>query len=184
MTTFQLIYSDYRKHKKYGANFFVILFLTQGFWASFQYRIAHYVVTKITWQPFAFLLKLPLILWQKLVEILTGISIPATVKIGHSLYIGHFGGVIINCDAILGNNCNLSQNVTIGVSGIGEKRGVPVIGNNVFIAANSVVAGKIYIEDDVLIGACSLVNTDLKTQTTVVGVPATVVSTNGSIGYI
>ena len=184
MTTFQLIYSDYKKHKKYGANFFVILFLTQGFWASFQYRIAHFVVTKITWQPFNFFFKFGIILWQKWIELITGISIPATVKIGHSLYIGHFGGIIINSDAILGDNCNLSQNVTIGVSGLGEKRGVPVIGNNVFIAANSVVAGKIHIEDNVLIGACSFVNADVKTHTTVVGVPAVVISTNGSIGYI
>jgi serine O-acetyltransferase len=123
-------------------------------------------------------------LWQKWIELLTGISIPASVKIGHSLYIGHFGGVIINCDAKLGDNCNLSQNVTIGVSGLGDKRGVPIIGNNVYIAANSVVAGKIKIEDNVLIGACSLVNSNVKSNTTVVGVPAVVISTNGSNGYI
>jgi len=184
MTTYELISSDYNKYKKYGANFFVIIFFTQGFWATLQYRIAHYCYNKITLQPFRFIFKCILFLWQKLIEIATGISIPASAKIGHSFYIGHFGGIIFNKDAVLGDNCNIAQNVTIGVSGLGENRGVPVIGNNVYIAANSVIAGKIIIEDDVLIGACSLVTSDLKASSTAFGVPAVVVSQNGSKGYI
>ena len=84
----------------------------------------------------------------------------------------------------LHDNCNISQGVTIGVSGLGEKRGVPIIGNNVYIAANAVCAGKIVIEDNVLIGACSLVNKDVAKNSTVVGVPAIVVSDKGSKGYI
>lgn len=184
MTTFQYIQSDYKKYRKYGANFIVILFFTQGFWASFQYRIAHFAFTKITIQPFRFLFKALLFLWQKGIEITTGISIPASARIGHSFYIGHFGGIIFNKDAIIGNNCNIAQNVTIGVSGLNENRGVPIIGNDVYIAANSVIAGKIVIEDGVLIGACSLVTSDVKANSTVVGVPAIVISQNGSKGYI
>lgn len=184
MTLFKYIQSDYNKYKKYGANFFVIVFFTQGFWATCQYRIAHYVFAKITMQPFRFILKSILFLWQKGIEITTGISIPASVEIGHSFYIGHFGGIIFNKDAILGDNCNIAQNVTIGVSGLEENRGVPIIGNNVYIAANSVIAGKISIEDDALIGACSLVTADVKAGTTVVGVPAVVISQRGSKGYI
>jgi serine O-acetyltransferase len=123
-------------------------------------------------------------MWHKLIEIITGISIPASVKIGHSFYIGHFGGIILNSNAVIGNNCNISQGVSIGVSGLGEKRGVPMIGNHVYIAANSVIAGKIKIEDHVLIGACSLVNTDVKENCVVLGVPAIVISEKGSKGYI
>mgnify|MGYP000672263342 CR=1 FL=1 len=33
---------------------------------------------------------------QKWIEIITGISIPYSCKIGHSFYIGHFGNIIIN----------------------------------------------------------------------------------------
>jgi serine O-acetyltransferase len=184
MTLFQLIHSDYKKYKKYGAGFFVIWFFTQGFWAIFQYRIAHYVFKTVTIQPFRALFKGLLFFWQKGIEITTGISIPASAKIGHSFYIGHFGGIIFNSDTRIGNNCNVAQNVTIGVSGQGDKRGVPVIGNNVYIAANSVLAGKITIEDNVLIGACSLVTSDVKENTTVLGVTAVVVSQNGSKDYI
>ncbi len=184
MTTFQLIRSDYKKYRRYGANFFVIFFFTQGFWAIIQYRLAHAVYRKITVQPFRIIFKSFFFVWQKVIEIATGISIPASAQIGHSFYIGHFGGIIFNQDTIIGNNCNVAQNVTIGVSGQGDKRGVPVIGNEVYIAANSVIAGKIIIGDGALIGACSLVTTDVLPHSTVIGVPAQVISQNGSKDYI
>ena len=184
MNVFQLINSDYKKFKKYGGHFFSIIFFTQGFWAIFQYRIAHFGHLKIKLQPFRILFRVLTLLWQKGIEISTGISIPASVIIGHSFYIGHFGGVIINANAIIGDNCNISQGVTIGVSGQGNNRGVPIIGNEVYIGANSVVAGKITIGNNVLIGACSLVNTSFLDDSVAIGVPAVIVSQNGSKGYI
>lgn len=184
MSLFSLIQSDYRKYKKYGGNFFSIVFLTQGFWAIFQYRVAHFVFQNITLFPFNFLCKLPMLFWQKGIEIVTGISLPASAKIGKSFYIGHFGGIILNGEAVIGENCNISQGVTIGISGQGEKRGVPVIGNNVYIGVNSVVAGSLTIEDDVLIGACSLVNTDVEKGSVMLGVPAIKISEKTSKGYI
>jgi serine O-acetyltransferase len=184
MTVIKLIMSDYKKYKKYGGRFFSIVFFTQGFWAVCQYRIAHFVHTRVLWLPFRILLLGVTLLWQKGIEISTGISIPASAIIGHSFYIGHFGGIIINAKAIIGHNCNISQGVTIGVSGLGEKRGVPIIGNNVYIGVNSVVAGKIEIADDVLIGACSLVTSSAEKAAVLVGVPAVKVSNDGSRAYL
>jgi serine O-acetyltransferase len=184
MTVFQLIKSDFKKYKNYGGHFFSIVFFTQGFWAIFQYRIAHFIHCKIQWQPFRFILKMLASFWQKAIEIVTGISIPPSVKIGHSFYIGHFGSIIINSNAIIGANCNISQGVTIGVSGQGDKRGVPIIGNEVYIGANSVIAGKISIGNNVLIGACSMVNKSLLDNSVAIGVPALVISQKGSKGYI
>ena len=181
--TYQLIKSDYLKYKKYGGNFFSIIFLTQGFWASFQYRIAHR----------AYVMKIPILkeiliiiclLWQKVIEITTGISIPASANIGHSLYIGHFGNIIINSNVQIGNNCNLSQGVTVGVSGRNEKRGVPVIGSNVYLGANCVVVGKITIGDNVLLAACSLLNQNAEANAVYLGVPAIKITNRGSEGYI
>ncbi len=184
MKLFQLIKSDYKGYQKYGSHFFVILFFTQGFWAIFQYRIASYIYMKIRIPLLRQFLLFLCLIGQKIIEIGTGISIPASVKIGHSFYIGHFGGIIINPKAIIGMNCNISQGVTIGVSGLGERRGVPVIGNDVYIGANSVVAGKISIGNNVLIGACSMVNKSLSDSAVALGVPAVVISKNGSKGYI
>ena len=183
MTTFSLIKSDFSKYRKYGGNFFTIVFLTQGFWASFQYRIAHSVY-QLKIPILKQILNLICLLWQKSIEIITGISIPASAEIGHSLYIGHFGGIIINAKAEIGFNCNISQGVTIGVSGRGGKRGVPTIGNNVYIGANSVIAGKIFIDDNVLISASSLLITDADINGVYCGVPAIKISDKGSEGYI
>lgn len=179
-----MIVSDYKKYKKYGGSFPAIIFFTQGFWAIFQYRIANYIFRKIKLPVIRQCLLFICLIWQKIIEIITGISIPASVSIGHSFYIGHFGGIIINSNAIIGDNCNISQGVTIGVSGQGERRGVPQIGNSVYIGANSVVAGKIIVEDNVIVGACSLVISDVKLNSVVLGVPAIVISTKGSEGYI
>lgn len=179
-----MILSDYKKYKKYGGRFLTVVFFTQGFWAIFQYRIANAVHRKVHVPVLRQLLLFICLLWQKGIEMLTGISLPASATIGHSFYIGHFGGIILNSKTIIGNNCNISQGVTIGVSGTGEKRGVPVIGDNVYVGANAVVAGKITVGDNAVIGACSLVTTHVNANSVVVGVPATEVSLKGSEGYI
>ena len=124
------------------------------------------------------------VVWQKWIEIVTGISLPYTAKIGSEFYIGHFGNIIINAAAEIGDNCNVSQGVTIGVSGRGDQRGIPIIGNNVYIGANSVVAGKITIGNNVVIGANSFVNRNIDSNSTVLGVPAKKVSDNSSVDYI
>ena len=178
-----LILSDYKKYRKYGGNFITILFFTQGFWASFQYRVAH-AVHMMSIPILKQLLQLLCLIWQKIIEMSSGISIPASAQIGHSFYIGHFGGVILNAKTIIGNNCNISQGVTIGISGQGKNRGVPKIGNNVYIGANAVIAGSIIIEDNVLIAACSLVNTNATSNSVMLGVPAIKVSEKSSEGYI
>lgn len=183
MGILELIVSDYKKYKKYGGNFFSILFFTQGFWAIFQYRIAN-LVSKIKIPILKQLCKLICLIWQKAIEIITGISIPSSVKIGHSFYIGHFGGIIINANTVIGNNCNVSQGVTIGVSGLNENRGVPKIGDNVYLGANCVVAGPICIGNNVVVSACSLVIKDIESNSVVSGVPANIISTKGSNGYI
>lgn len=184
MSLFNLINLDYKKHQKYGANFFVIFFLTQGFWAVFQYRIANFIYVNIKFKLFRFFFLFIMLLWKKSIEIFTGISIPSSAKIGNAFYIGHFGNIIINPQAVIGNNCNISQGVTIGISGIGENRGVPIIGNNVYIGANSVLAGKIIISDNVLVGACTLVNKSVPENAVVLGVPATIISYYSSKEYL
>jgi serine O-acetyltransferase len=178
--------ADIRRYKKLrpGAPLIKSLLLEQGLWALLQYRVA----SAIYRSKLSLAVKQPLLLlmvgWQKVIEILTGIHIPYSAQIGAGFYIGHFGNIILHGDAIIGEECNISQGVTIGISGRGDKKGVPMIGNRVYIAANAVVTGKITIGDNVVIGACSLVNRDIPPNTTVLGVPAQVVTFRGSEDYI
>jgi serine O-acetyltransferase len=95
------------------------------------------------------------------VQALWGIEIPRTAKVGPGLYIGHYGGITVSSVATLGRDCNLSQNITIGVSGAGPKRGAPTIGDNVYIAPGARLFGKISIGNNVKIGANAVIHKDL-----------------------
>ena len=97
-----------------------------------------------------------------------GIEIPRSTRIGEGLYIGHFGGIIISPSAKIGKNLNISQQVTIGVSGQGEKRGAPVIGDNVYLAPGAKLFGKIKIGNNVKIGANAVIYRDIPDNAVVV----------------
>ncbi|GER59689.1 serine acetyltransferase [Patiriisocius marinus] len=177
--------TDIKKYKDYsGKSTLVLLITQQGLWALFAYRTANAIYKSNLPKLIKKVLLVFSVIHLKWIEILTGISIPYAASIGHSFYIGHFGQIIINSKAIIGNNCNISQGVTIGVSGRGERRGVPIIGNNVYIGANTTVVGKIQVGDNAVLGANSLVHRDVENGTTVLGVPAVQVSANSSNEYI
>ncbi|GEQ86799.1 serine acetyltransferase [Patiriisocius marinistellae] len=181
----KLFISDLKKYKRYSGKSSIVLLLTQqGLWALFVYRLNSSIYTSKIPMPLKKILLIFCVMSQKWIEIITGISIPYTTKIGRELYIGHFGNIIINANAIIGDNCNISQGVTIGVSGRGRKRGVPIIKNNVYIGAQATIAGSIIVNDNSVIGANSLVVKDVAPSTTVVGVPAKMISTNDSSNYI
>lgn len=97
-----------------------------------------------------------------------GIEIPRHTQIGAGFYIGHFGGITISSAAKLGQNINISQGVTIGVSGQGEKFGAPMIGDNVYIAPGAKIFGKIAIGDNVKIGANAIIYKDIPENAIVV----------------
>lgn len=176
---------DLEKYKAYsGKSSFVLLLTQQGLWAIYVYRMSNRIYRSRLPGLFKKPLLLMAVLWQKWIEVVAGISIPYTVSIGERFYLGHFGNIIINANVIIGDNCNISQGVTLGISGRGEKRGVPVIGNNVYIGVNSVVAGKINVADNTVIGANSLVVKTIKEGATYLGVPAQRVSDNTSKDYI
>ncbi|CDF80024.1 hexapeptide transferase [Formosa agariphila KMM 3901] len=176
---------DLNKYKAYSdSNTLVLLFTQQGLWALFVYRVSNSIYVSKTPLFIKRILLIFCLISQKGIEVLTGISLPYSATIGERFYIGHFGGIIVNANVIIGNNCNISQGVTIGVSGKDKNRGVPIIGNNVYIGANAVVVGKITVGDDAVIGANSLVTKDVLKCTTVLGVPAVKINDNDSNGYI
>jgi len=113
-----------------------------------------------------------------------GISIPIGTDIGYGLYIGHFGGIVINGKAVIGNNCNLSQGVTLGEIPFGDNAGSPVIGDSVYLAPGSKVIGGIQVSNFSIIAPNSVLHRSIDQHSVVSGIPANVVSTNGSRGYI
>jgi serine O-acetyltransferase len=113
-----------------------------------------------------------------------GIQINYKTKIGKGFYIGHFNCIVVSPSAVIGDNCNISQGVTIGVSSRGVRKGYPVIGNNVYIAPGAKIFGAIKVGDNVAIGANAVVNIDVPDNAVVAGIPAKIISYNGVEGYI
>ena len=113
-----------------------------------------------------------LYVWRKAIEITTGICLPHRAVIGPGLCLNHFGPIIVNKDAVIGADCDIAQCVTIGVSGHGARRGVPVIGNHVYIGPCATVSGKIVVGDGARISGNSLVISDVPPGALVSGVPA------------
>lgn len=113
-----------------------------------------------------------------------GFDIAHTTKIGAGLYLGHFGGVVIHPEAVIGGNVNIGQGVTIGQTNRGTRAGVPTIGERVWIGAHAIVVGAISVGDDALIGPGAYVNFDVPPRAVVLGNPGKVVSHLGSSGYV
>ena len=117
-------------------------------------------------------------------SIIFGLEIPCIAQIGYGLYLPHPLDIVVHKDAVIGNNCVISQGVTIGDVKRGDRVGVPSIGDNVFIAPGAVVIGKIKIGNNVAIGANSVVNIDLPDNAVAAGVPARIISFKGAGEYI
>ncbi len=90
-----------------------------------------------------------------------GISLNRKGKIGEGFFISHYGGIHISPNAIIGKHVNISQDVTIGISGQGDNRGCPMIGDYVYIAPGAKIFGKIKIGNNVKIGANTVIYKDI-----------------------
>lgn len=100
-------------------------------------------------------------------------------KIGVGTMIHHFA--FVNSAAFIGENCiinsfaNIEHEVRIGshthISTGVMVNGGAVIGNNCFVGSGSVIANKVYVTDKSVIGAGSLVLSDIKEPGIYVGSP-------------
>lgn len=100
-------------------------------------------------------------------------AISAQAEVGDGTRFFHHGcGIVIHHKTVIGKNCKIFQNVTIGQkwSPTDKIDGVPVVGDNVMIGAGAIVIGKIIIGNNVTIGANAVVTKDIPDGQVVVGV--------------
>ena len=103
-----------------------------------------------------------------------GFSIPLNV-FGPGLSIAHYGTIVVNQKARVGNNCRLHACVNIGV----RKGKAPQIGDNCYIGPGVIMYGDITIANDITIGANSVVNHSFEKEKVVIaGSPARIIREN------
>lgn len=145
-----------------------------GVHAMFFYRINHFL-----WKTCH--LKLIARFLSQLCRLFTGIEIHPGATIGKRLFIDHGMGVVIGETTIIGNDCVLYQGVTLGGVGTGEHtcKRHPTLKDNVMVSTGAKVIGDVTIGDNTIIGAQTVVLTDVPPNCTVVGIPAYIVKEDG-----
>ena len=99
-------------------------------------------------------------------------KIPYQAKIGKGTKFGYGGmGVVVHTKAVIGDNCSIGQQVTIG-GGNNRYPGLPIIGSNVRISKGAIVFGGITIGNNVTVGANAVVTKPVPDNAIVAGVPA------------
>ncbi len=106
-------------------------------------------------------------------------SIPFTVKFaGKPIFPHGLSGIFISRDAVIGENCVIFQQVTIGSNTASGSKGIgaPTLGDRVYIGAGAKIIGGITVGSDARIGANCVVVKDVPANATVVSAPVRVLT--------
>lgn len=167
-----LLREDYQAHDRHWAEL--------GLWAIAVHRFGNWrmgIRAKILRAPLTILYR-----WlYVLVEVLTGISLPYTVRVGRRVRIWHQGGIVLHARSI-GDDTQIRQNTTMGVAVTTRLTAIPTIGARVDIGCGACILGDVRVGDGARIGANAVVLKDVPAGATAVGVPARIVGQDPSGG--
>lgn len=135
------------------------LLFENGYQAVVLHRIAHWFRSR----------RIPVVgpLVARLSLLLTGVDIAPEARIGPGLRIAHGVGLVIGNKARIGSGATLLHRVTIGAPSTRRLEQMPVIGDDVFIAAGACLIGGIEVGDRVFVGVNTLVAADVPSDTKV-----------------
>ena len=139
-----------------------------GFHARQLHRVAHSLHSA----------NVPLLpgLVSALNRFLTGVEIHPGAQIGEGLFIDHGMGVVIGETAEIGDDCHLTQGVTLGGTSNRREKRHPTLGEWSVGGAAAKLIGAITVGEHARIGAGAVVVTNVPAYATVVGVPGKVVA--------
>lgn len=127
------------------------------------YRFGHWV-EHVNAPVVTFILRIVAGIFQRLVQMFLGIYISPDAEIGPGLVIHTPFGIIVGPNKI-GAHCTIQNGVVLAA-------GTRGIGDNVYFGAGAKVMGGAKIGNNVVVAANSLVLTDVPDNMTVIGVPA------------
>ena len=138
-----------------------------GFQAAVSHRITHYLWKK----NFKFTARV----MSQLSRFFTGVEIHPGAVIGKGFFIDHGMGVVIGETSEIGENVTIYHGVTLGGTSFTKGKRHPTIGNNVTIGAGAKILGPLTVGENSKVGANSVVIRDVPPNSTVVGIPGSVV---------
>ena len=116
----------------------------------------------------------------RLIYLINNCHIHYKTEIGEGTVIAYGGiGVVIHENAVIGKNCVIESNVTIG--GRSNLKQLPTLGDNVFVGTGARILGNVIIGDNVIVGANAVVINDVPSNSIVAGVPARIIKQNVDI---
>lgn len=133
----------------------------------FFYRVGNFFFRK----------NIPFIPWfcDLLVRFFHNSAIFSSCSIGAGTKLGYGGiAVVIHKRAVIGHRCMIGSAVTIG--GTSGKHGVPIIGDDVYIATGAKILGPIVLGNGCVIGANAVVIKNVPPRCVVAGVPSRIIS--------
>jgi serine O-acetyltransferase len=113
--------------------------------------------------------------WNRRVTHVDHADLSHGADIGPGLLLMHRHGVMIG-PVVIGSNCVLHQNVTIGQRVAAGDQGVPHLGDDVWIGPGATITGDITIGDGVTISAGTVLSKDVPPRCLVAGNPGRVVA--------
>jgi len=144
-----------------------------GFWAVALHRYGNWrmaIRPKLLRAPFS--LNYRILFW--LVELVGGIHLPYTVRLGRRVRIWHHGGIVLHARSI-GDDVHIRHNTTFGIASRSQLKAIPTIEQRVDIGCGACVLGSVTVGHDSQIGANAVVVADIPPYSTAVGVPARVI---------
>lgn len=139
------------------------LLFENGYQAVVLHRIAHWFKAR----------RVPFFgpLLHRLSLTWTGVDIAPGAHIGPGLFIGHGVGIVVGESAVIGARATLLHQVTIGAPATARRDEMPVLGNDVYVAAGARLIGALRVGDGVFIGAGCQVFEDVPAGSRVVPLP-------------
>lgn len=136
------------------------------------YRLCHYWAECSKRTPLQFLCHSYCYLKFQKIQKNCGVELNQHTRIGYGLRLPHRGGIVIHPQAVLGNNCEIMQGVTIGNNILKSRDDVAVIGDEVLLCTGAKIIGNVHIGNTVVVGANAVVTKDIPDHTVVAGIPA------------
>ncbi len=97
----------------------------------------------------------------RLNQFLTGVDIAPAAQFGPGLRISHGTGIVVGWKTVVGRDCLMMQNVTLGAPTTARLGEMPKLGDRVTLGAGASIIGPVAIGDDVFVGAHALVTEDI-----------------------